>query len=401
MRLKIDIHAFPLSEHMGAVFADLQSNKRGICSTITITDGGMERALPTLSDVSTPPLVIVESASRSAELLQELDALANVCQPGTHLILIGAENDIHLYRTLIKQGVDQYLLNDVSGNDLRAAIVEIFSETGRQTQCRTIAFYGVRGGVGSSAMAHNVAAWLAAVHEKPVLLMDLDIPTGTAALSFNLQPRHTIVDALAHGGMLEEGLFSRYLENAGPNISVLCAPGQLNASAGIQGPGLEEIITVGKKLADYVVLDIPHVWESWVPDTLIDADETVLVANPDLYNLRDGKNLIEYLAPQRPVDAPLRLVLNKVGLNGKGELGVADFKEVVGLSPAGTIAFDGNAFQAAMNNGEMLETVARKSNASLGMESLAMRISGLEEHPGGGKSKSGGLWASLFTRSTD
>ena len=55
-----------------------------------------------------------------------------------------------------------------------------------------------------------------------------------------------------------------------------------------------------------IVLDLPHQWTGWTKRTLIAADEIVIIAAPDLANLRNAKNIVDLLKPSRPNDrAPL------------------------------------------------------------------------------------------------
>ena len=78
-----------------------------------------------------------------------------------------------------------------------------------------------------------------------------------------------------------------------------------------------------------------------------DASIIVVTAYPDLINLRDVKNVFDKIAPSRGVDAPIRLVFNKVGLFKKGELTAKDFKEAVDVDPSVAIAYDSTQFGTA------------------------------------------------------
>lgn len=399
MILRINIGAFVLSDAVRDAVNALNEDRLFLRSSVSVQEGGVTAALEFLSQRSTPELLIVESTAVDEAFFEELNGLADVCQPGTRVIIVGAENDINLFKTLIDQGISQYFLKTVTPDELKAAIVEAFADKTLNAKSRTIAFTGLRGGVGSSVVAHNVASELARLYDEDVILVDLDIAYGTAALSFNLQPGQTIADAIAQAGSIDETLLMRYLESGGKNISLLCAPGNLNSGIEITPQALESVMNIIKQMASYIILDIPHVWNSWVQDMVVDADDTVIVGMPDLYNLRDGKNLYEFLAPNRGLEAPTRLVLNKVGELKKGELTNKEFKDVLGTEPTLNIPFDSDAFSAAMNNGEMLQKVAKKSAATLEIETLAKMVSGKESATRLAKERSsGGVFSSLFKK---
>lgn len=398
MILRINIGAYVLTDAVRDAVNALNEDRLFLRSTVSVSDGGMTGALDYLSSRSTPELLIVETQSQGDALFAELNGLADLCQPGTRVIIVGAENDINLFKTLIDQGISQYFVSTVTPDELKAAIVDAFADKSAQAKSRTIAFAGLRGGVGSSVLAHNVGNELANLYDEDVIIVDLDIPFGTAALSYNVQPQQTVADALSQAGSIDEALLMRYLESGGKNVSLLCAPGHLNSGVEINTNSLEMVLNVVKQMASYVILDVPHMWNAWTQDILVDADETVIVGVPDLYNLRDGKNMIEFLSPNRGVEAPTRLVLNKMGESKKGELPEKEFKEVLGMAPALSIPFDDDTFAAAMNNGEMLRKVSAKSKATQSVEALAKLVSGKESLTKVKEEVSGGLLGSLFKK---
>ncbi|MCW8915948.1 MAG: AAA family ATPase [Magnetovibrio sp.] len=398
MILRINIGAFILTDAVRNAVHELGDDRLFLRSTLNVEEGGMAAALNFLSQHSTPELLIIETTAQDDALFDELNALADVCQPGTRVILIGAENDINLFKTLIDQGISQYFLETVTGEELKASVVDAFAEKAMNAKSRTIAFFGMRGGVGSSELAHNVASELAQLYNEDVILVDLDIAFGTAALSYNLQPAQTVADAIAQAGSMDEPLMMRYLESGAKNVSLLCAPGNLNSGIEITPQALEMVLKVIKQMASYVVLDIPHMWNPWVQDMLVDADDTVIVGTPDLYNLRDGKNLFEFLAPNRGMEAPTRLILNKVGELKKGALSEKEFTDVLGTKPSLSIPFDGDSFSAAMNNGELLRAVAAKADSTAIVQTLAQLVSGKETKTDLAKKSKGGLLASLLKK---
>ena len=398
MILRINIGAYVLTDAVRDAVNALNEDRLFLRSTISTAEGGMQSAMEKLNDRSTPELLIVETTSHGETMFNELNALAEVCQPGTRVIIVGAENDINVFKTLIEQGISQYFVATVNADELKAAIVDAFADKSANAKCRTLAFTGLRGGVGSSVLAHNVASSLAGLYDEDVIVVDLDIPFGTAALSFNIQPQKTIADAIAQSSSIDETLLMRYLEAGEKNVSLLCAPGHLNSGVEINDRSLETVMNVVKQMASYVIFDVPHMWNSWVQDILVDVDETIVVGTPDLYNLRDGKNVFEFLSPNRGMDAPTRLVLNKVGEVKKGQLADKEFKDVLGLNPTVSIPFDSDAFSTAMNNGEMISKVAGRSKAAQGIETLAKLVSGKEAATKVAKDGDGGFLSSLFKK---
>ena len=89
------------------------------------------------------------------------------------------------------------------------------------------------------------------------------------------------------------------------------------------------MIDVLRASTPWIVLDVPHVWTALDAAHAVGADEVVVVAAPDLANLRNAKNMIDNIKSARPHDHPPRLVLNGVGMPKRPEIAVADFAKTV------------------------------------------------------------------------
>ncbi len=129
----------------------------------------------------------------------------------------------------------------------------------------------------------------------------------------------------------------------------------------------------------WTVLDIPHVWSGWARRTLIAVDEVVVVANPDLANLRNAKNLIDFLKSARPHDHPPRLVVNAVGMLKRPEIAMAEFAKSVEIAPVGVIPHDAKLFGSAANNGQMIAETEPKGKAAQIFVDLASVVAGRRE----------------------
>ena len=356
----------------------------------------MARAVEFLGENETPQLLIVETPQTGDALFQELEGLADVCSPGAQVVLIGAVNDIALYKHLIDVGISEYCCGPVDAEQLITVIEGLFSDADSGNLGRVIAFVGARGGVGSSTLAANTAHLLGQQFQDSVILVDLDLPFGTAALALNLQPRQNVAEALADPNRLDDVLMERFMLKYDDHLSVVAAPAVLEGNTNIDLDSFGILMRLLQQMASFVVLDLPHQWPSWMPEVLFDANEVVVTASLDLACLRDVKNMFDNLAPKRGVDAPTRLVFNRVGAAKKTELSPNDFEEPAKTSPSAQIAFDPVLFGTALNNGEMLAEVSKSSRVVRELTSLANIVSARTS--AGEAAKKGGALASLLKR---
>lgn len=380
MILRIPIGAFLLNQDSVNAVEALKEDRFFFRSTIEIHEGGIDAASTNLADKKTPTLLIVETSANKDRMFEQLEALANVCDPDTRLLLIGTENDIELFRTLIAEGVSDYLISPVSAEQLKESVAKIFHGAESDSDGKIITFIGMTGGSGSSVISHNVAHELSAIYDEQVIVVDLDMAYGTAALNYNMQPRQTIVDALTQSQGLDAALLNQFfMELDETKLSVLASPASLGTGLQVTSEPIDALLGVLRPMAEFIVLDVPHVWEGWVNDILASSDEVILISRPDLTNLRNAKNVVEFLGPKRGMDAPTRLVLNQVGAAKRADLSEKDFKDALALEPALSIPYDPEAFGLALNNGEMMSKASAKSKATAGIIELTKIVSGREQ----------------------
>ena len=340
-------------------------------ASTTVRMGGLAAAVATYQQEPTPNLVIVESLAPAAHMIAELDALAHVCDPGTKVVVIGSTNDIMLYRELMRRGVSEYLVAPIQPLQLIGAIGGLFNDPSAPFVGRSIAFLGARGGVGSSTVAHNAAYAISERMMSETVIVDLDLPFGTAGLDFNQDPLTGVADALSQPDRLDPVLLDRMMVRCSDRLSLFAAPATLDADWDVPAEAYEEVTQKIRTTAPYVVLDLPHTWSSWMRNMLISADEVVIVATPDLASLRNAKNMIDLAKSARPNDAPPRLVLNQVGVPGRPEIPIKDFANAMGIAPTLVLPFDPKLFGNAANNGQMVMDLGPKSKAAEGFNYLA------------------------------
>src|SRR5205823_9566128 len=116
--------------------------------------GGMAAAVEAYRSAPTPNVIVVEADGRN-NILAGLDQLANVCDAGTRVVVIGRINDVSLYRELVRRGVSDYVIAQVGTLDVVRSICNLFSAPEAKSVGRIIAVVGAKGGVGASTIAHN------------------------------------------------------------------------------------------------------------------------------------------------------------------------------------------------------------------------------------------------------
>ena len=376
---RISIQAFCASADTAAAMQAASEDRRMAKAHLKVQMGGIAAATEAYRASATPNVVIIESDGRAEELLGGLDMLAEVCDAGTRVIAIGHLNDIILYREMVRRGVSDYLIAPVGPVELIRAVSGLFHAPDAKPVGRTLAIVGAKGGVGASTVAHNIAWAIARDVRLDSVVADLDLPFGTAGLDFNQDPPQGIADAVMSPERIDTGFVDRLLSKCTDHLSLLAAPATLDRVYDFGAEAFDSIFDVLRASVPCIVLDVPHVWTGWARRTLIAADDILIVAAPDLANLRNTKNLIDLLRAARPNDNRPQYCLNQVGVPKRPEIKAADFAKALEFEPVATIPFDPQLFGTAANNGQMIAEVSAGHRAAETFRSLAQTLTGRTE----------------------
>jgi pilus assembly protein CpaE len=351
---RVSIQAFCVSDGVAKPIERMAADRRMAKTHMKVHMGGVETALEFYQTAPTPNLILLESAAEPRGLIEQLESLASVCDPNTKVVVIGHYNDVTLYRELVRAGVSEYMVAPISVADTIAVISGIFIDPEASPIGRSIAFIGAKGGVGASTIAHNAGWMISSTFQSEVTIADLDMPFGTANINFDQDPAQGMAEAVYSPERIDETYLDRLLAQCSEKLSLLAAPSTLDRTYDFDADAFAQIIDVAQRSVPYVVLDVPHVWTGWTKTTLSRADEIVIVATPELANLRNTKNLLDSIKRLRPNDFEPRLILNQVGIPKRPEINPVDFCDPLGIDPIATIPFDPQLFGNASNNGRML-----------------------------------------------
>ncbi|WP_370235234.1 MULTISPECIES: AAA family ATPase [Henriciella] len=374
----IAILAFYETEKSRDMIEKVAGDRRMLNSSVDAFSGGIPAAIAHLSENPTPNLLIVESSASASVMMQQIDELASHCDEGVQVMVIGATNDIALYRQLVSRGVSEYLVPPIEPVQMVRAIGTMFTDPDAPFVGKSISVIGAKGGVGSSTIAHNLAWSLAENARVNTSLVDLDLSFGTTSLDFNHETQQTIADALLAPERADDAVISRLLAKATDRLSLFTAPASVNQLMDVDADAYSTVIEGVRRLMPYVVLDLPHGWSQWIYNTLVSSDEVILVCQPDLASLRNGKNMLDQLKAQRPNDNPPRLIINMAGVPKRPEIPVKDFAAAMGAEPEIILPFDPQLFGTASNKGQMISEADPQAKPSLAIDHLASSLSGRE-----------------------
>src|SRR6267154_254307 len=375
---RVSVQAFCETEETAAAVRSAGEDRRLGKTHLTVQMGGMAAAIEAYHTVPTPNVIILETEGRS-DILAGLNQLATVCDAGTRVVVIGSINDAAPYRELVRRGVSDYVIGPVIPLDVVRSICSLFSASEAVALGRIIAIVGAKGGVGASTVAHNVAWAIARDLALDSVVIDLDLAFGTAGLDYNQDPVQGIANAVFSPDRLDTAVMDRLLTKCTDNLGLLAAPASLERVYDFGADAFDAIFDTLRMTTPCIVLDVPHQWSGWTKRILVGADDILIVAEPDLANLRNTKNMLNLLKTARPNDRPPLYCLNQVGMHKRPEIEVRGFAKTIESPPIAAIPFDSRMFGTAANNGQMIAEISANHRTTKMFLQIAQQLTGRGE----------------------
>jgi pilus assembly protein CpaE len=373
---RISLQAFCETVELAALITEAANDRRMEKAHVKVNMGGSGAAVESYRTSPTPNVIVIESNAGRSDLMEQLEALAEFCDSGTKVIVVGRQNDITLYRELIARGVSDYLVEPFGVMEFISALSSLYHHDLASPLGRVIAVAGSKGGVGSSCLAHNLAWSIARDLDSATVVADLDLAFGTTGLDFNQDPPQGIAEAIFSPERLDSNLVDRLLSKCSDKLSILAAPATVDRPYDLPENAFDGLLEILRATTPYIVLDLPHVWTAWSRRLLSSSDEAIIVASPELASLRNAKSLLDNLRAARRNDPAPRIVLNGVGQPKRPEISPADFAKAVEAEPAAIVNFDAKLFGTAANNGQMIAELEDGAKVAAIYSDLARLVTG-------------------------
>ncbi|MFD1613016.1 pilus assembly protein CpaE [Sphingomonas tabacisoli] len=345
-----------------------------------VVRGGLRAAIQNLAVAASPNILLVD-LSETTDPLNEINGLAEVCEPGTVVIATGQTNDVRLYRDLVASGIQDYLLKPFHPDQLRDAFTQaqaVFNapKTAEQSVERPhlmMAVLGARGGVGASTVAASLAWLFGEKDKRSTALLDLDVHFGTDALALDLEPGRGLTDAIENPSRIDGLFLERALVRVNDKLAVLSAEAPINQPLMTDGSAffqLQEEIRTG---FECTVIDLPRHMLVQHPMLVQDLNSVVLVTEITLAAARDCIRFLAWLKTHAP-NASVILVANKVPASGVPELSRKDFEASIERKIDFVVAYDQKLAAQAAKLGKPVAEAGKGGKVALALNGLAGRL---------------------------
>jgi len=361
----------------------------------SIRRGTVEIARKALATEATPNVLILD-VSGEADPIRALEDLAQVVEPGVRVLVIGERNDLEFYRQVTRElGALEYVYKPVNRETIARTFVPLIQGRPLDVAARTgrlIAVTGVRGGVGATSVAVNLAAHLAERNRRHALLLDADLHTGTAALALGSKAQGGLRVALEAPERLDELFLERTAAKVTERLHVLAGEERLDDPVRIAPSAVRNLVETMQRRYRYIVADVPRFPSPLTVELRLLSHQRVVVLEPTLAALRDALRFIEVPRGPNQSRRPI-VVLNKVG--APGTLPLKQVLAALDVAPEVTIPWMPKQIEPAAAVGEPAMRRRGRFQDAIGL--LAREIIATREAEAQTR-KEGGLFSRLRRR---
>lgn len=348
-----------------------------------IHNGGVHYAVQSLA-VSASPSILLVDLGESSDPLEDVNGLAEVCEPGTMVIACGRINDVRLYRELVGSGIHDYLLKPFTQEQLHECIAQAqaiqagarAAEAAKEAPHHMTAVIGVRGGAGSSMVAVSLA-WLMSEQQKSAAILDLDVHFGTTALALDLEPGRGLTDAIENPSRIDGLFIERALVRPSDLLGVLSAEAPISQPLTGDGTAFFQLQDELRGAVACSVIDLPRHMLVQHPTLLQDVTTTVIVTELTLAATRDTIRILSWLKANAPATRVL-LVANKVPPSGQEEVARKEFESSVEHKVDIVIPYDAKLAAQAAKLGKPLAETAKAAKIGHILAELVTAVLGEE-----------------------
>lgn len=333
-----------------------------------------------------PDLIAIDEDLRGTSGMELLSRIRTAEPAGTHtpIVLLGGTADIDAKVRALRAGADDYLGKPVHPQEFSARVRGLLARFGRSqptppavrrnTNGKVVAFYGAKGGVGTTTLAINTAIALHRELKRSVALVDANFQFGDHRVFLDLGlNQRSIVDAV-EASSVDSEIMKRVMVRHDSGIDLLLAPPAPESAELVSSEHhhLLKVIEVLKSMYDYVVVDMDHRLDEHMLDVIGAADRLVVVMTADLSCLKNVRLVLATMSQLAVPDERLMLVLNRA--NAFTGISARSVESVLKTPIADMIVNDYRTAVSSLNSGAPFMATKPESGLAKAVLELARMI---------------------------
>jgi pilus assembly protein CpaE len=286
---------------------------------LDVRRGSVRAAIAAMQKEPTPKVLVVDISGED-QPLSALGDLAYVVEPDVCVLVIGELDGVDFYREITRGlGAADYLAKPLTRDKVTRHFGMLVrgqaAVQGGMLGGRAVAITGVRGGVGATTIAANLAWHFGVTKRRHTVLLDPDLHLGAAAFLLNVQPGTGLKTALEAPERIDTLLAERAAQPVSERLHVLAGEEKAAVMPEYAHGAAGALLDALRTRYNFIVADVPFAPVRLYRDLLDQVHQRVLVMEPTLAAVRDTLRLLALPNGARQTQRAV-LVLNRIGIPG-------------------------------------------------------------------------------------
>jgi len=267
-----------------------------------------------LREGTAPEIIIVDARGDAGSAMSKIERLrATAAGAGIFAIALTADPDLILQA--MRAGANEFFIwppaDETFYEALRRTAARREATPGGKPSSTALAFFGAKGGAGTTTVAVNCAVEIARLSKRPTVIVDLKAGLGEVALFLGVRQRYSILDAIDNLHRLDREFLRELITKHKSGLEILAGSDHFDRPGPADGGAIEELMRLLAKQYEYIVVDAGSQINACTIAALYSADQIFLVGNPDVPSVRNAQRLLERVRELGACGERVRLLLNR------------------------------------------------------------------------------------------
>lgn len=361
-----------------------QLRERSSADDVSVLTASLERLLGIAEPGAIDVLVLAQDRLDGADT-ERLERLG-YAMPNTAIILVSSQQTPEFLLQAMRAGVREVVPAPSAAATLYPALRRIAEKRESRANAggKVLAFVSCKGGSGATFLATNLGYALAALENKKVCLLDLNLQFGDATLFVSEhKPVATLADVCKQIHRIDPTFLAGSMVSVTPNFSVLAAPEDPSHSEDVKPEHIDTLLKLARRHYDFVLLDIGRTLDAVSVRALDQADMIYPILQTTLPYIRDGKRLLGVFNSLDYPHDKISLIVNRH--HKAGQIRLTDLEGAYGTRIHHTMPNHYEAAAASVNQGVPILKLDPASPLSKAIGEMARELAGpveTETRPG-------------------
>jgi pilus assembly protein CpaE len=303
-------------------------------------------------DNTAPDFIIVDIRGDALAGMAAIErARASASQAGVFAVAKATDPDLILQA--MRAGANEFFTWPPADDALQSAIRRTYARReatqGVRPSATILAFFGAKGGAGTTTVAVNSGVELARLSKRSTVIVDLKPGLGEVGLFLGVRPRYSLLDAIDNLHRLDREFLRELVTKHKSGLEILAGSEHFDRPGAADGVAIEELFRLLARQYDFIVVDAGSQINACTVAALYAADSMFLVANPDVPSVRNAQRLLDRVRQLGAAGERVRFLLNRAA--EPFPIPLRQIEGAVGHPVYHTFPSDYKVVSAALNSG--------------------------------------------------